>query len=493
MTGQTTNFVLSTRMLLVLFSCVFGFVFTDRNRADSTCGERRFEAIISPMHIVTAFSFFSVFPWLVRRLGLPHRTMMMTQVILETVLHTCLYDALLLPLLPLLRRHYSARACATLWLLPNALYYLIFGSSGIPRPLLVLPVDANLTGVLWLWAIGAAAVLAWRVAQHLVFRRRLLEPAHAVDAATLDLWMREKTAFFENEMDSRRGIPLLVSPVAVTPLSVGLARRAIRVVLPEQHYSADALHLIFRHELIHIARMDAWTKLFLTLCTAVLWWNPLMWLAMRRCAEDLELACDELVLLDEPPERRAAYAELLLHTAGDVRGFTTCLSASLKCLRYRLNSVLHPKQKVLGGLMLALAASALGWTCGSVAVGYAPRPLSEAAFPDTAPLSIQVSATFGKKHTALNERDAEALWNALREQTVYTLSGLYEPAPEDEYVWLTADCGDTRVQLILYDRFVHVRDLQPRNGHWTLATRTLDFCFAAPPELARLTAACGSP
>ena len=37
-------------------------------------------------------------------------------------LHICLYYLLLLPLLPLLRRRISARACAMLWLLPNYLY-----------------------------------------------------------------------------------------------------------------------------------------------------------------------------------------------------------------------------------------------------------------------------------------------------------------------------------------------------------------------------------
>ncbi|MBQ1619982.1 MAG: hypothetical protein II094_03195, partial [Oscillospiraceae bacterium] len=45
----------------------------------------------------------------------------------RVLLHTSLYFALLLCLMPLLRRFVSARTCAALWLVPNVLY-LVFNS-----------------------------------------------------------------------------------------------------------------------------------------------------------------------------------------------------------------------------------------------------------------------------------------------------------------------------------------------------------------------------
>ena len=44
---------------------------------------------------------------------------------------------------------------------------------------------------------------------------------------------------------------------------------------------------------------------------------------MRKSADDFELSCDESVLLAQPQPVRRQYAELLLKTAGDERGFTT--------------------------------------------------------------------------------------------------------------------------------------------------------------------------
>ena len=87
-----------------------------------------------------------------------------------------------------------------------------------------------------------------------------------------------------------------------------------RVVLPLRAYTPDELHLIFRHEMIHICRGDSVSKFFLTFCTALCWFNPLMWRAMRNSAEDMELSCDESVLqeADSATRRESASATFAL-------------------------------------------------------------------------------------------------------------------------------------------------------------------------------------
>lgn len=141
-------------------------------------------------------------------------------------------------------------------------------------------------------------------------------------------------------------------------------------MLPERAYSPEELRLIFRHELIHIGREDSGTKFFLMFCTASCWFNPLMWHAMGRSAEDLELSCDETVLLGAAPETRKEYARLILETAGDSRGFTTCLSASARSLRYRLKSIVGPRKRLTGGLIVGLAFFLLCMSHGYVALAY---------------------------------------------------------------------------------------------------------------------------
>lgn len=283
-------------------------------------------------------------------------------------LHICLYYLLLMPALPFLRRHISARACAVLWMLPNYLYLTQMSYMQLPEPRWVIEAPSILVQILLtVWLIGFLAVLGWKIISHMIYRARILQDASPVtDSVVLTVWRQEiETARFRKPK-----FKPVSSPSIQTPLSVGLFQRAIRVVLPEREYTPKELSLIFRHELIHIGREDSWNKFFLVFCAAMCWFNPLMWIAIRRSSEDLELSCDETVLLDSDDDTKRQYADLLLKTVGDEQGFTTCLSASANALRYRLKSVVAPERKPSGALVVGLVFFLLCMSCGYVALAY---------------------------------------------------------------------------------------------------------------------------
>lgn len=302
-------------------------------------------------------------------------------------LHICLYYLLLMPALPFLRRHISARACAVLWMIPNYLYLTQMTYMSLPAPRWVIEAPSALVWTLFaLWLTGFLGVLGWKILSHLSFRRRILKNAAPVtDPQVLELWRQEVDA----ARFSKPKFRLVTSPHVQTPLSIGLFKRSVRVVLPRRDYTPQELSLLFRHELVHIGREDAWNKFFLAFCAAMCWFDPLMWTAMRRSAEDLELSCDETVLLDASKETRRQYAGLLLDTVGDERGFTTCLSASADALRYRLKNIVSPKKTSSGVLAVALCFFLLCMSCGYAALCYGEdtgseliyqsRPLEETA------------------------------------------------------------------------------------------------------------------
>ena len=93
------------------------------------------------------------------------------------------YYVLLLAVMPLLRRHISARVCAVLWLLPGYLYFLAQVSSvqradpGGERMLVLHASGTLVTVLLAVWAAGAIGVFAWKIISHLRFRRRVLKDA----------------------------------------------------------------------------------------------------------------------------------------------------------------------------------------------------------------------------------------------------------------------------------------------------------------------------
>ncbi len=298
-------------------------------------------------------------------------------------LQICLYYAVLLSVLPLLRRRISAVACAMLWLVPNYLYIAFNGLMELVRPRLVLHASAGLLRTLSLiWLAGAIVVMGWKILSHLIFRRRLLREAQEPGEALLAQWREE----LERANVKKPKWKLVISPQATTPLSIGLWPRTTRVVLPERTYSQEELALIFRHEIVHLSRMDAWGKFFLAFCTAICWFNPLMWVAMRKSADDLELSCDEAVAAELDEAERRRYASLLLDTAGDERGFTTCLSASSKALRYRLRGIVHPLRRTSGALTVGLVFFILCMSCGYVSLAVDSGTVGDQIWsePDTA-------------------------------------------------------------------------------------------------------------
>lgn len=364
-------------------------------------------------------------------------------------LHICLYYLLLMPALPFLRRHISARACAVLWMLPNYLYLTQMNYMQLPEPRWVIEAPLILVQMLLtVWLIGFLTVLGWKIISHLTFRTHILRDASPIsDSTVLAIWRQEiEAARFRNPK-----FKLVASPNIQTPLSVGLFQRSIRVVLPEREYIPEELALIFRHELIHIGREDSWNKFFLVFCSAMCWFNPLMWMAIRRSSEDLELSCDETVLLDSDNDTKRQYADLLLKTAGDEQGFTTCLSASANALRYRLKSVVDPKKKPSGALVVGLVFFLLCMSCGYVALAYGETTGAEVIFQSQPPEQYVLHSSVFDDVVCTDESALHRYLSALRMEQI---SGNYSFFQEGTSLSLIFDTPEGALVVTLSDRFI---------------------------------------
>ena len=301
-------------------------------------------------------------------------------------LYISIYYAVLLLLLPLLRRIISAWACATLWLIPNLLYFAIYYTDYAENLRLIITVPRQwLSSSIWIWAIGFAGVVIWQLISHFRYRRFLLKDARDfTETDALSLWHNEA-----KRHGIKPEIPVLISEAVSTPITIGCFDRTMRLILPKQNYTDEELRLIFRHELRHIVRADTRTKMFTAFCVAICWFNPLSWIARRKASDDLELSCDEAVLADADEKTRKQYAELLLKNAGNSRGYTTCLSASANSLRYRLRHIMNPAKRFSGSVVVGVALFSLFMTVGAVAVADNPRTVQALVF-DKAPLEIAV-------------------------------------------------------------------------------------------------------
>lgn len=321
--------------------------------------------------VYASFSYYGALPFVLLILGAISRLMlgdeadpMLFTSLFSVAVSLTVYYVLLAQLMPWLRRRINSWACAALWLVPNVLY--IFGNDymQLTAPLLVIKTSEGLmSALLGVWFAGFLLIMAWKTAEHLLFRRRVLKNAEKLK---VPLW----DEVFGQVCPNRNRPPLYRSREAATPLTIGLFAGNRVVVLPVRDYTDEELRLVLTHEAVHIARCDAASKLALVSVTALFWFNPLVWLAIRRSAEDIELSCDEAVTLGAGEAERRRYADLILSSAGDERGFTTCLSARASSLRYRLRQVMKPAAKRSGALLIGFAAFFLILGCGHIAFAY---------------------------------------------------------------------------------------------------------------------------
>ncbi len=301
------------------------------------------------------------------------------RMLLESAADLSLYFLLLLLALPLLRRRFSARLCASLWLVPSFVGVGMNTFLNYRRvPSFVIPLREELLAALgWVWLAGFLLVFGGRVMGDRRFRRELLTGAAPEEGPEiLALWREVLLA-----MDLPWEVRLLRSPAARSPLSLREGRKKYATVLPERDYTEEELRFLFSHELHHLQRRDIDTKVFLAFCQGLCWFNPLVWLAAAKGSDDLELSCDEVVLAGQDERRRRDYAHLLLQSAAEGRGFTTCLSARGKSLRYRLENVLKPRKRRSGTVLLAGVTLAVFLSWGTCAVSTRQGSLGELAFP----------------------------------------------------------------------------------------------------------------
>ena len=384
-------------------------------------------------------------------------------------IHISLFYAIILCLLPTLRKHISARAIAFLWMVPNYLYLIFYRFMVPEEPLFVIKAPQNVVKIIFMIVLGGTCVVfIASIFSHFKYRHFILKDSQEInDNQVIRVWNEElKRAHIKKSK-----IKLVVSPNVSTPLTVGLFRRTTRVVLPHLNYTDDELTLIFRHEIVHIGREDVWSKFFLIFCTALCWYNPLMWIAKRKCSDDLELSCDETVLIDMDESQRKKYATLILNNASSQQGFTTCLSASATALRYRLKNIMKPKKRYTGALVVGLAFFIMSMTGGFIALAYEQKTGSEVIFNN------QDSSTYTISHITIYDNpynqeiecvDVDGFHQYLSSLNLSRLTGSYSfEKEEDQRYTFIYNTPNESFGLVISDKAIKI---VPLRGEGSSAT-----------------------
>lgn len=352
--------------------------------------------------------------------------------IIDVFLFITVYFTLLFLLLPLLRKYYTARTCATLWL------------------------------------TGFVIIFVGQIVSHIRFVWNLKQHSLPVaDEGVLNKWESMK-----EERNISYPIGLKYCSVITTPLTVGMWQEKMITYLPEKKFSAEEAELIFSHELWHIQRKDTHTKFFLRFCNALGWIHPLVWFAIKKAEDDLELSCDEAVLRGADSERRKKYAQLLLSIAGDSRGFSTCLSASAKTLRYRLKATMPGKSKRLGLLLLFLVTVLGCLSGGSLALATDRGTIAELSGRDlTRVEDAEIWGADGESRIMIE--DTVGLAEYMEGLQVEKVLTDYEAASyESDAQHLSGSVAGSELSFSIYDDYLVIFDPDKGREQYHLCTPT---------------------
>ena len=142
----------------------------------------------------------------------------------------------------------------------------------------------------------------------------------------------------------------------------GVFRPVILLPADANHWQSERHRAVLLHELAHIQRRDWLMQTIAQLTCAVYWFNPLVWVAMRRMLAEAEQACDDHVL--NAGYQSTDYAQHLLDIVRNVKAAGATSRAAVAMARPskmegRLRTVLaanrnrHPVTKVAVGDRIA--------------------------------------------------------------------------------------------------------------------------------------------
>jgi beta-lactamase regulating signal transducer with metallopeptidase domain len=145
-----------------------------------------------------------------------------------------------------------------------------------------------------------------------------------------------------------RPVVLLENQETDVPVTWGIVYPVILLPAGAERWDEEQRIAVLTHELAHVKRFDALTQLLAQLALALLWFHPLVWMAVRRMRLEREHACDDFVLV--AGARASRYADDLLGLARRLTRPTAPAAAALAMARRselegRLLAILDPAIK----------------------------------------------------------------------------------------------------------------------------------------------------
>ncbi len=197
-------------------------------------------------------------------------------------------------------------------------------------------IETAVTVGAWVWLAGVVGMVLYGLFSIWQVRRRVLDAVHLRE----NIWQSDRIA---------------------TPFILGVFRP--RIYLPYQ-LGENTVEQVLFHERAHLHRRDHWIKPFSFFLLSVYWFNPLLWVAYILLCRDIEVACDQRVLLQLPEQEHKQYAFALLECGAQRRTIAACpLAFGEVGVKQRIKNVLHYRKPLLWVVIASLLVCSVAAVC----------------------------------------------------------------------------------------------------------------------------------
>ncbi len=195
-----------------------------------------------------------------------------------------------------------------------------------------------------IWVAGMAMMLLYTVISYLRIHRKVCEATPSKE----NIWLCDHI---------------------FTPFIFGVI--CPRIYLPSAMCEQD-MEYVIAHEKAHLKRRDhLWKPLGFLLLT-IYWFNPILWVAYVLLCRDIELACDEKVIIEMGALSKKPYSDALINCSVPRKMISACpLAFGEDMVKGRIKSVLNYERPAFWVIAIAVIA------CVAVAIGFLTDPETE--------------------------------------------------------------------------------------------------------------------
>ena len=220
------------------------------------------------------------------------------------------------------------------------------------------------------WIVGGAIILLSAIKDSIIFGFHVKKNCDTVkDQAILDIVNSHKRT-----IRIKREIKITTCAAIQMPLVIGILRP--NILLPTHIINKmdhKYLYTILLHEVYHIKRNDVLKNYIIMFAKALHWFNPLVWIGIKKMKEDMEFACDQQVFSQLDNEKGLQYCESLIQAARylkkrKVPQFASSLCEKKSNLKERIIKMISPKKKSKSiATITTLLAIVMAITCFTTA------------------------------------------------------------------------------------------------------------------------------